>query len=150
MTDKERKARIAKGASDYMTGRAMALSFKPLRLSDVKDAYLCGAETMERLIDQSMWWKIADSDELPDVDREVIALTTDGKIVFAHRPKESWTGTNISTGKVETYQPKRYGKAGWNMPDVLFWLDINIPDIEGYLRITRKKNIEGEVCDREA
>lgn len=149
MTDKERKARIAKGASDYMTGRAMALSFKPLRLSDVKDAYLSGAENMERLIDQSMWWKIADSDEPPKIDREVIAITTEGKIVFAHRPKESWRGKNIITGKVETFYPKRYGKDGWNMPDILFWLDINIPDIEEYLRMTNR-NKGGEICDREA
>lgn len=149
MTDKERKARIAKGASDYMTGRAMALSFKPLRLSDVKDAYLSGAENMERLIDQSMWWKIADSDEPPKIDREVIAITTEGKVVFAHRPKESWRGKNIITGKVETFYPKRYGKDGWNMPDILFWLDINIPDIEEYLRMTNR-NKGGEICDREA
>lgn len=139
MTDKERKARIARDASNYMTGRAMALSFKPLRLSDVRDAYLCGAENMERLIDQSMWWKIADSDELPEIDRDVIALTTDGKVVFAHRPQESWTGKSITTGKVETFYPERYGKGGWNMPDILFWLDINIPDIEEYLRMTNKE-----------
>lgn len=149
MTEKERKARIAKGASDYMRGRAMALSFKPLRLSDVKDAYLSGAENMERLIDQSMWWKIADSDEPPKIDREVIAITTEGKVVFAHRPKESWRGKNIITGKVETFYPKRYGKDGWNMPDILFWLDINIPDIEEYLRKTNRSK-GGEICDREA
>lgn len=147
MTDKERKARIARGASNYMAGRAMLLSLKPLRLSDVKDAYLCGAENMEQLIDQSMWWKIADSDDLPEIDREVIALTADRKVVFAHRPKESWTGKNILTGQVETFYPKRYGKGGWNMPDVLFWLDINIPDVDEYLRMTDKG---GEICDREA
>lgn len=141
MTDKERKARIARGASNYMAGRAMALSFKPLRLSDVKDAYLRGAEDMEQLIDQSMWWKIADSDDLPEIDREVIALTMEGKIVFAHRPKASWTGKNIITGKVETFYPKRYGKGGWNMPDILFWLDINLPDIDGYLRMTEKNKV---------
>lgn len=147
MTDKERKARIARGASNYMAGRATALSFKPLRLNDVKDAYLRGAEDMERLIDQSMWWKIADSDDLPEIDREVIALTMEGKIVSAHRPRASWTGKNIITGKVETFYPKRYGKGGWNMPDVLFWLDINLPDIDGYLRMTNKG---GEMCNREA
>ena len=37
MTDKERKASIAESASNYMRGRAMALSFKPLALGDVKD-----------------------------------------------------------------------------------------------------------------
>ena len=127
MTDKERKASIAESASNYMRGRAMALSFKPLALSDVKDAYLCGAEEMERLIDSSMWWKSADGSEMPAIDREVIALTTDGKVVFAHRPKESWTGKNIVTGEVTTYHPERYGAGGWNYPDIKWWLDIDIP-----------------------
>ena len=103
MTGKERKASIAESASNYMRGRAMALSFKPLALSDVKDAYMCGAEEMERLIDSSMWWKSADGSELPAIDREVIALTTEGKVVFAHRPKESRTGKNIVTGEVTIY-----------------------------------------------
>lgn len=105
----------------------MALSFKPLALSDVKDAFLCGAEEMERLIDSSMWWKSADGSELPAIDREVIALTTEGKVVFAHRPKESWQGKNIETGKVTTYYPERYGAGQWNIPDIKWWLDIEIP-----------------------
>lgn len=130
MTDKERMAMIAKGASDYMRGRAMALSFKPLTLQDVRDAYKCGAEKMDRLIDDSMWWKMADGPELPEIDREVIALTTHGKVVFAHRPPESWTGMSIGTGEVTTYYPERYGNGEWNLPDILYWLDINIPKIE--------------------
>ena len=127
MTDKERKASIAESASNYMRGRAMTLSFKPLALGDVKDAFLCGAEEMEQLIDSSMWWKSADGSELPAIDREVIALTTEGKVVFAHRPKESWTGKNIVTGEVTTYHPERYGAGGWNWPDIKWWLDIDIP-----------------------
>lgn len=127
MTDKERKASIAESASNYMRGRAMALSFKPLALGDVKDAYMCGAEEMERLIDSSMWWKSADGSELPAIDREVIALTTEGKVVFAHRPKESWQGKNIDTGEVTIYYPERYGAGQWNAPDIKWWLDIEIP-----------------------
>ena len=96
-------------------------------LSDVKDAFLCGAEEMERLIDSSMWWKSADGGELPAIDREVIALTTEGKVVFAHRPKESWRGKNIDTGEVTTYYPERYGAGQWNIPDIKWWLDIEIP-----------------------
>ena len=126
MTDKERKASIAESANNYMRGRAMALSFKPLALDDVKDAFMCGAEEMERLIDSSMWWKSADGSELPAIDREVIALTTEGKVVFAHRPKESWTGKNIVTGEVTTYHPERYGAGGWNWPDIKWWIDIDI------------------------
>lgn len=127
MTDKERKASIAESAINYKRGRAAALSFKPLELGDVKDAFMCGAEEMERLIDSSMWWKSADGPELPAIDREVIALTTEGKVVFAHRTKESWTGKNIVTGEVTTYYPERYGAGGWNSPDIKWWLDIEIP-----------------------
>ena len=82
---------------------------------------------MERLIVSSMWWKSAYGSELPAIDREVIALTTNGKVVFAHRPKESWTGKNIDTGEVTTYNPERYGAGGWNLPDIKWWLDIDIP-----------------------
>ena len=127
MTDKERKENISERAINYMRGRAMVLSFKPLALGDVKEAYLCGAEEMERLIDCSMWWKSAYGSELPAIDREVIALTTEGKVVFAHRPKESWTAKNIDTGEVTTYYPKRYGAGGWNLPNIKWWLDIEIP-----------------------
>ena len=75
-------------------------------------------------------WHKADGDELPDIDREVIALTTDSKVVFAHRPAESWKGKNLDTGEVTTYYPKRYDAGGWNQPDVKWWLDIQLPEID--------------------
>ena len=131
MTEQERKAHIKESSGNYMRGRAMALSFKPLTLQDVRDAYECGADEMERLIDNSMWWKSADGNELPDIDREVIALTTGGKVVFAHRPAESWKGKNLDTGEVTTHYPKRYDSGGWNQPDVKWWLDIQLPEIDG-------------------
>ena len=58
------------------------------------------------------------ADEVPDIDREVIALTTEGKVVFAHRHAESWKGENLETGEVTTHYPKRYDAGGWNQPDV--------------------------------
>lgn len=79
-------------------------------------------------------WKLAVGNELPDIDREVIALTVDGKVVFAHRPQESWQGKNINTGDVTTHYPKRYGSGGWNIPDVYCWLDIDIPMLPVSLR----------------
>lgn len=130
MTEKERKTRIAESVSNYVRGRAMALSFKPLSLQDVRDAFTSGAEEMERLIDNSMWWKMAAGDELPAIDREVIALTREGKITFAHRPKEYWDGKSIATGEVIRHYPKRYGHGEWNQPDILYWLDIQLPRIE--------------------
>ena len=77
-------------------------------------------------------WKDAQGDELPETDREVIALTSHAgrsfKVVYAHRPnKNGWDGRNIDTGEVEHYTPCVYDKGEWNMPDVKFWLDISLP-----------------------
>ena len=79
-------------------------------------------------------WKPVDGDDLPEVDREVIALVEENehyKVVFAHRPPEYWDGKNILTGEVTRYEPKRYDKGGWNQPTVKWWLDIELPKIEG-------------------
>lgn len=72
-------------------------------------------------------WKPADGDELPEIDREVIAILNNGKVMFAHRPPEYWDGKDIVTGKVTRYYPKIYDKGGWNIPDVKFWLDVELP-----------------------
>ena len=74
-------------------------------------------------------WKDAQGDDLPEIDREVIALLDNGKVVFAHRPPEYWDGKNIDTGKVTRYYPKTYDKGGWNQPDVKWWLDCQIPNM---------------------
>ena len=49
MTEQQRME-IEEKADNYMRGRAMALSFKPLSLEDIKEAYIYGAEEMEHLI----------------------------------------------------------------------------------------------------
>lgn len=73
-------------------------------------------------------WKPADGDDLPEIDREVIALLDNDKVVFAHRPNPNgWDGKSLSTGKVEHYTPKTYDNGGWNIPDVKFWLDVELP-----------------------
>lgn len=46
----EQRVEIEKKADNYMRGRAMALSFKPLSLEDIREAYIYGAEEMEHLI----------------------------------------------------------------------------------------------------
>ena len=74
-------------------------------------------------------WKPADGEDLPEIDREVIALLDNGKVVFAHRPPEYWDGKNIITGKVTRHYPKTYDKGGWNIPNVKYWLDYNIDSI---------------------
>lgn len=71
--------------------------------------------------------KPADGDDLPEIDREVISLLNNGKVVFAHRPSDYWDGKNIDTGKVTRYYPKTYDKGGWNIPDVKYWIDVKLP-----------------------
>ena len=71
-------------------------------------------------------WKPADGDDLPEIDREIIALLNNGKVVFAHRPDhKGWDAKSIITEKVERYIPETYGKGGWNQPNVKWWLDVD-------------------------
>jgi hypothetical protein len=72
-------------------------------------------------------WKDAQGDDLPEIDREVIALLDNGKVVYAHRPSEHWDGKNIDTGKVTRNYPKTYGKGEWNIPNIKWWLDLKLP-----------------------
>lgn len=72
-------------------------------------------------------WKPADGNDLPEIDREVIAILDNGEVVYAHRPSAYWDGKNIDTGKVTRYYPKTYGKGGWNIPNIKWWLDCSIP-----------------------
>ena len=72
-------------------------------------------------------WKDAQGDDLPEIDREVIAILDNGKVVYAHRPPEFWDGKNIITGEVTRNYPKTYDKGGWNIPNVKYWLDVELP-----------------------
>lgn len=73
-------------------------------------------------------WHHADGDDLPEIDREVIVLLTNGKVCFAHRPNpDGWDGKSITTGEVKHYDVQTYDKGGWNIPDVKWWLDLNLP-----------------------
>ena len=75
-------------------------------------------------------WHPADGDDLPEIDREVIVLLSNNKVCFAHRPQEYWDGKNIATEEITRYYPKRYDKGGWNIPDVKWWLDLDLPKME--------------------
>lgn len=87
-------------------------------------------------------WKPADGDDLPEIDREVIAFQeifpTDVdvpsllKVVIAHRPNlEGYDGKSITTGQTEHYTPKTYDKGGWNIPSVKYWLNLDLPQEGG-------------------
>ena len=83
-------------------------------------------------------WKPADGDVLPEIDREVVVFTQNFpndagimKVAIAHRPNPNgWDGRNILTGEVDHYTPKTYDKGGWNIPDVKWWLDLDLPNME--------------------
>ena len=85
-------------------------------------------------------WKPADGNDLPEYEREVVVFTQNFpedagivKVAIAHRPNpKGWDGKNIATGEVEHYTPKTYGKGGWNIPDVIFWLDVDLPKTEEF------------------
>ena len=48
----EQHKQINESATNYMRGRAMAMSFKPLSLEDVKEAYLQGVEDVLQLLEE--------------------------------------------------------------------------------------------------
>lgn len=76
-------------------------------------------------------WHPAD-DDIPEIDREVIVLLTNGKVCFAHRPNpDGWDGKSITTGEVKHYDVQTYDNGGWNIPDVKYWLDAPIPQEGG-------------------
>ena len=89
-------------------------------------------------------WKPADGEDLPEIDREVIVLIkynaqrnihakeySTYRVGFGHRPNPNgWDGKNIDTNEVTHYTPKLYGKGGWNIPDVKYWLDCPLPKMK--------------------
>ena len=73
-------------------------------------------------------WHDAQGDDLPEIDKEVIVLLDNGKVCFAHRPVKGYIMVSIiNHSEVEEYYPKRYDKGGWNIPNVKWWCDINLP-----------------------
>lgn len=80
-------------------------------------------------------WKDAQGDDLPEYDREVVVFTQNFpndagimSVAIAHRPNPNgWDGKSLTTGEVEHYTPKTYGKGGWNIPNVKYWLDVELP-----------------------
>lgn len=101
--------------------------------SDIMLAFKAGAKWQKKYL-----WKSADGEDLPEYEREVVVFTQDFpndagimKVAIAHRPDpKGWDGKSIATGEVEHYTPKTYGKGGWNIPDVKYWLDLSIPNLE--------------------
>lgn len=99
----------------------------------ISDFFKAGAQWQKANL-----WKDAQGDDLPEIDREVIVLVKSLpeyedsllKVSFAHRPPKYWIGKSISTGEITRYEPKRYDKGGWNQPNVVYWLDVELPKEE--------------------
>lgn len=80
-------------------------------------------------------WRDAESDDLPPYDKEVIVLLSKYEpfynVCFAHRPDPAgWDGKDFDTGEIKHYQAKTYGKGGWNIYGVKWWLDVELPKVE--------------------
>ena len=78
-------------------------------------------------------WKPADGDDLPEIDREVIALTQPFpdddehlRVVFAHRPNKYAKVWNSDLGEEQIVEVERYGKGEWNIPNAKYWLDVEL------------------------
>lgn len=90
------------------------------------ESFVRGAEWREKNL-----WHDAQGDDLPEIDREVIVLLDNGTICFGHRPVERYTVISLTNhSEMEEYYPERYGKGGWNIPNVKWWLDCNLPNLE--------------------
>ena len=122
--DTMQKEIVSKELEEVADDYALDDYIKPWR-ELVKRAFKDGANWQKETL-----WKSANGNDLPEIDREVIALLDNGKVVFAHRPSEYWDGKDIITGKVTRNYPKIYDKGGWNIPDVKWWLDCSIPNLE--------------------
>ena len=129
---------IEKASVDYqMSTRPMAIGGDALddmvyRIN-INPSFISGAEWVLNNL-----WKPADGDYLPEIDREVVVFTQNFpddagimKVAIAHRPNPNgWDGRSILTGEVGHYTPKTYDKGGWNIPDVKWWLDLDLPKME--------------------
>lgn len=89
---------------------------------EVELAYEEGAQWQKEHL-----WKDAQGSDLPEIDREVIVIDKQGKVCFAHRPPESWTGISLNNSEMEEFYPERYDKGEWNIPDVKWWLNLPLP-----------------------
>lgn len=75
----------------------------------------------------NLGWHNAQGDYLPDYGREVIVLEkVEGgsfRVSFGHRPNPK--EYVVIEGK--KYFAKTYDKGNWNLPNLTYWLDIELP-----------------------
>lgn len=117
---REETSHLAKEA--FNSGRWKAL----MRIKDI----------LNTLEVQSLWHD-AQGTDLPEIDREVVVFIQKRpggfmQTAVAHRPNPNgWDGKDIFTGKKRHHTPVTHDKGGWNVPDVKFWLDVELPNPYG-------------------
>ena len=87
----------------------------------IKKAFVAGANYAIKNA-----WQKADGDYLPEINREVIALQKcedDYRVVFAHRPDPN----EYVVVKGAHLYAECYGKGGWNIERIAYWLDLDLP-----------------------
>lgn len=72
-------------------------------------------------------WHDAQGDDLPPIDKEVIVLRNNEQIAFGHRPNPDGEVWKHPDGTLEHVHFKTYDKGGWNIPNIKWWCDINLP-----------------------
>lgn len=126
----EIKAARIEGKEDALKIYRDNIPFAGEYQTDYRQGVMAGAKWQKNHL-----WKPADGDDLPEYEREVIVFTQNypdnaGMMMVAigHRPTpEGFDGKSLTTGEVEHYTPKTYDKGGWNIPNIVYWLDVELP-----------------------
>ena len=116
---------LEEAASQYPS---VICHISPQWKSEVENVFKAGAEWQKE-----NFWKDAQGNDLPEIDREVIVLyqpypceENEYAVSFAHRPPERWYGRDLD-GEEHVFEPKTYDKGEWNIPNVVWWLDLDLP-----------------------
>ena len=104
-------------AADRGTAEKIIINLKRVE----KDYRIDLTEQMEwlRSLTTTSLWKDAQGQDLPPIEKEVIALeecpSGSLKVVYAHRPNPNGDA-------------KIYDRGGWNIPNLKYWLDYPLPE----------------------
>lgn len=117
-----RKEEIARAAKDYHIKQHPNFTYREYV------AFIDGAEWADS--HPANLWKDAQGVDLPEYDREVIVLIQAMKgapeyleVSFAHRPNPK----EYVIVKGEQLFAKTYGEGEWSLPNIKYWLDLDLP-----------------------